>query len=166
MACEIKGPVMVRLNREPVPVVTNPNDPFVFGKANITHKGNDVTIITTGLMNYYTLKAMVELEREGLSVRVVNMQTLKPIDEEIIVRCARETGAIVTVEEHNIFGGLGSAVSEVVTQQYPVPMKIVGVRDVFGESGPWEELLEKWGLNDREIISAVHNVLERKHKNP
>jgi len=166
IACEIKGPTMVRLNREPVPVITNPNDPFIFGKANITHKGDDVTIITTGLMNYYSLKAMVQLELEGLSVRVVNMQTLKPLDEEIIVKCAKETGAIVTVEEHNIYCGLGSAVAEVVTQEYPVPMKIVGVRDAFGESGPWDELLEKWGLNDIEIIAAVHSVLERKRKNP
>ena len=162
IACDIYGPVIVRLNREPVPVVTNPNDPFIFGKANITHSGKDVTIIATGLMNYYALKAMVQLEKEGLSVRVVNMQTLKPIDHETIVKCARETGAIVTVEEHNVYGGLGSAVAEVVAQEHPVPMRIVGVNDVFGESGPWDELLEKWGLNDKEIIRAAHEVIKRK----
>jgi len=162
MACEIDGPVIVRLNREKVPIVTNPNDPFIFGKANIIHDGSDVTIITTGLMNYYSLKAMVALEKEGISVRVVNAQTLKPFDKETVIKCAKETGAIVTVEEHNIYGGLGEAVAGIVAQEYPVPMKIVGVNDVFGESGPWDELLEKWGLNDKEIIKAVKAVLKMK----
>ncbi len=162
MACEIDGPVIVRLNREKVPIVTNTNDPFVFGKSNIIHEGSDVTIITTGLMNYYSLKAMAALEKEGISVRVVNAQTLKPFDEETVVKCAKETGAIVTVEEHNIYCGLGEAVAAIVAQSYPVPMKIVGVNDEFGESGPWDELLEKWNLNDKEIIKAVKEVLKMK----
>ncbi len=162
LACEIKGPVIVRLNREKVPIITNPNDPFILGKSNIIHEGSDVTIITTGLMNYYSLKAMAALEKEGISVRVVNAQTLKPFDKETVIKCAKETGAIVTVEEHNIYGGLGEAVAAIVTQSHPVPMQIVGVNDVFGESGPWDELLEKWNLNDKEIIKAVKAVLKMK----
>ncbi|MFH1514508.1 MAG: transketolase family protein [bacterium] len=162
MACEINGPVIVRLNREKVPIVTAPNDPFIFGKANITYDGSDVTIVTTGLMNYYSLKAKVALEREGISVRVVNVQTIKPFDVETIVKCAEETGAIVSVEEHNVYCGLGEAVASAVVQNYPVPMKMVGVQDVFGESGPWDELLEKWNLNDKEIVKAVKAVLKMK----
>lgn len=162
IACEIKGPVLVRLNREPVPVVTNKNDRFVFNSPNIVHEGSDVTIITTGLMNYYCLKAAVQLEQEGISARVVNYQTLKPLEPQTIIKCAKETGAIVTVEEHNIYTGLGEAVAGVVSQGYPVPMRIVGVNDVFGESGPWDELLEKWGLNEKEIVKAVREVIKMK----
>ncbi|MBU1022799.1 transketolase family protein, partial [bacterium] len=119
-------------------------------------------IVTTGLMNYYSLKAKVALEREGISVRVVNVQTIKPFDVETIVKCAEETGAIVSVEEHNVYCGLGEAVASAVVQNYPVPMKMVGVQDVFGESGPWDELLEKWNLNDKEIVKAVKAVLKMK----
>jgi transketolase len=164
MACEIHGPTIVRLNREKVPVVTNPNDPFVFGKASITHDGTDVTIVTTGLMNYYSLLAMVELEKEGISCQIVNVQTIKPFDEETIIKCAVKTGAVVSVEEHNIYCGLGELVAGTLSQNYPVPMRIVGVNDVFGESGPWDELLEKWGLNDKIIVKAVKEVLEMKGK--
>ena len=162
IACDIKGPVIVRLNREPVPVVTNPNDRFEFNSPNVVYEGSDVTIITTGLMNYYCLKAAVQLESEGISIRVVNYQTLKPLEKETIIKCANETGAIVTVEEHNIYTGLGEAVAGVVAQNCPVPMRIVGVKDVFGESGEWDELLERWGLNDREVVSAVKDVLKMK----
>ena len=156
------GPSYIRLGREKLPVFTNEDTPFVIGKSVTLKEGTDVTIIATGLMVYHSLVAAEKLEKEGISARVINMHTIKPIDKDAIVNAAIETGAIVTAEEHQIFGGLGSAVSEVIVQNKLVPMKIIGMKDEFGESGSAQDLLEKYGLTDKEIIEGVNEVISKK----
>jgi len=156
------GPSYIRLGREKLPVFTNVDTPFVIGKAVTLKKGTDVTIIATGLMVYHSLIAAEKLEQEGISARVINMHTIKPIDKDVIIKAANETGAIVTAEEHQIYGGLGSAVGEVVVQNKLVPMKIIGMPDKFGESGSAHDLLVKYGLTDKEIIKAVKEVISKK----
>ena len=148
-------PCYLRFGREKIPVFTLENTPFEIGKANTLKKGKDATIIACGLMVYYALLAAESLEKEGISVRVINMHTIKPIDKEVIIKAAKETKCIVTAEEHQIHGGLGGAVAEVVVQNHPAPMKIIGVNDTFGESGKPSELLEKYGLTAKNIIKAL-----------
>ncbi len=160
----INGPVYLRLGRPPVPLITKESDPFRIGKANLMREGNDVTIIACGLMVSESLKAARILEKEGVQARVINMHTIKPIDQEMIVKSAQETGVIVTAEEHQACGGLGSAVAEVVTQNYPVPMEMVAVHDTFGESGEPEELLKKYHLKDMDIVEAAQRVIRRKNR--
>ena len=160
---EINGPVYIRFGREPIPVITEEDTPFEFGRAETFREGSDITVIACGYEVGEALKAAEEVEKEkGISVRVINLHTIKPIDKEAIIKAAKETGAIVTAEEHQAMGGMGSAVSEVVVQNYPVPMKIVGVQDRFGESGQPEELLDAFGLTARFIKDAVIETLERK----
>ncbi|MHB8158235.1 MAG: transketolase family protein, partial [Desulfocucumaceae bacterium] len=161
-AAEKEGPVYIRMGRSAVPVLFPEDYDFKIGKAALMRKGTDVTVIACGIMVAEALLAAEELEKEGLSVRVINMATIKPIDRETVIRAASETGAIVTAEEHNIIGGLGSAVAEVVVESVPVPLERVGVKDVFGESGKPQELLDKYGLMAKDIKLAVHKVLERK----
>ena len=156
------GPVYLRLGREAVPFVTAKNKPFVFGKADVLREGGDAAIIACGLMVSESLKAAETLSREGINARVINMHTVKPIDKETVIRAAKETGAIVTAEEHQINGGLGSAVAEILACGCPVPMEMVAVRDTFGESGQGEELLKKYGLKDDDIISALKKAISRK----
>ena len=134
----------------------------MIGKGSTLKDGNDITIIATGIMVAEALIAADELKKDKISARVVNMHTIKPIDKELIVKCAKETGAIVTAEEHSILGGLGGAVAEVLVENTLVPMARVGVKDMFGESGKPKELLEKYGLTSKEIIAAVKTVLKRK----
>ena len=153
------GPFYLRLGREKIPVFTNPETPFEIGKAVTLKEGTDATIIACGLMVYYSLIAAEALEKENISARVINMHTIKPIDKEVIIKAANETKAIVTVEEHQIYGGLGSAVSEIVSQNHPIKMKIIGMQDTFGESGKPSELLKKYGLTDNDIIKAVKELL-------
>lgn len=159
---EVCGPVYMRLGRSPFPIITKQSDSFIIGKANLIKDGKDVTIIATGIMVSEALKASNELTKKGLSARVVNMHTIKPIDQEIIIKSAKETGAIVTAEEHQINGGLGGAVAEVLGRNYPVPIEMIAVKDTFGESGTPDELLKKYHLKDVDIIKAVKDVIRRR----
>lgn len=155
-------PAYLRLSREKVPLITTEQTPFEIGKAEVFYEGRDVTIIATGQMVYRALLAAEELKLHKISVRVINCHTIKPLDKDTILKAAEETGALVTVEEHQVTGGLGGAVAEVLSQNYPVPLKIIGIEDRFGESGEPNELLEKFGLTKEAIIKAVTHVLKMK----
>ena len=157
---DYNGPAYVRLGRLAVDVI-NDNDGYQFeiGKGVTLKDGNDVTVIATGLMVGKALEAAAALEEQGISVRVINIHTIKPLDEELVLKAAKETKAIVTAEEHNIIGGLGSAVSELLSEKYPTKVIKVGVNDVFGQSGPALELLEKYGLSAANIETKVKEAL-------
>lgn len=157
-------PCYLRLSREKAPVITTEQTPFEIGKAEVFYEGKDVTVIATGQMVFRALLAAKEMELHKISVRVINCHTIKPIDKKTILEAAEETGAIVTVEEHQVNGGLGGAVAEVVSQNFPVPIKIIGIEDRFGESGQPNELLEKFGLTKENIIKAVTSVIRMKGK--
>ena len=159
---EYKGPVYVRLGRSKVPVIFDENYKFKIGKGNILKSGQDATVIACGIMVSKALEAADILAGEGFDVEVINMASIKPIDKELIVESAQKTGCVVTVEEHNIYGGLGSAVAEVLSCNNPVPLEMVGVNDIFGESGAPDELLEKYNLTKEEIVKKVKKVIERK----
>lgn len=156
------GPMYMRTSRAPFPVITKEGDPFVIGKANILREGKDVTLIGCGLMVWESLQAAEILKQKGICARVINMHTIKPIDEEAIIRSAKETGAIVTAEEHQVFGGLGSAVAEVLVRTVPVPQEMIAVQDHFGETGKPEELLKKYHLKDVDIAAAAEKAVRRK----
>ena len=159
---EYCGPVYMRLARSPSPIVTDESTPFIMGKANILKNGGDVAIIACGIMVAESLSAAETLSKEGIDARVINMHTIKPLDEEVIIEAAGETGAIVTAEEHQINGGLGGAVAEVLSKNVPAPLEMVAVMDTFGETGTPVELLEKYHLKDTDIVEAVKRVLMRK----
>jgi transketolase len=161
-AAQHVGPVYLRFGREDVPVVTDEHTPFTFGKGEVFAEGTDLTIIACGVMVYEALRAREALATRGISARVVNLHTVKPLDREIIVRCAKETGAIVTAEEHQVNGGLGGAVAEVVVQSTPVPMELVAVHDRFGQSGKPAELMDAFGLRAKDIVAAADRALARK----
>lgn len=161
-AVRVPKPCYIRLSREKVPVITTINTPFEIGQAEVYWEGKDVAIIACGQMVYRSLLVAKELEKHNISVRVINCHTIKPLDKDTIIKAAEDCRAVVTVEEHQINGGLGSAVAEVVSQNFPVPMKIIGVEDRFGESGEPNELLEKFGLTKEAIIKAVTSVLRMK----
>lgn len=161
-AAEMDGPVYIRLGRSAVPVVLPENYVYEVGKAVTLKEGKDVSILACGIMVAEALQATAELAEEGISARVINISTIKPIDTKTVVMAAKETGAIVTAEEHNVIGGLGSAVAEVLGENCPVPLKRVGIKDTFGESGKPQELLEKYGLTKGAIKEAVLEVLKRK----
>lgn len=161
-AFEHDGPVYIRFGRLAVPVLFDEDYKFVIGKGIELKDGTDVTIIATGLMVGEALDAYEMLKAEGISARIVNMPTIKPIDRDIIVKAASETGAIVTAEEHNIIGALGSAVAEVVTEECPVPVVRVGVNDVFGCSGPATALLEEFSLKAKDIVVAAKKAISKK----
>ncbi|WP_026894635.1 transketolase family protein [Clostridiisalibacter paucivorans] len=155
-AAEYNGPVYIRLGRSKVPVIYNEDDfDFEIGKAKILKDGSDATVIATGIMVNAALKAAEILKKESINIRVIDMHTIKPIDEKVIIDAAKETGAIVTAEEHNKIGGLGSAVSEVLVENCPVPMIRIAVNDTFGESGNGDELLVKYGLTAENIVEKV-----------
>ena len=161
-AASVKGPVYLRFGRSAVPTITKEEDPFNIGKAKILREGSDATIIACGQMVWEAMLACDILEKEGISVRLVNMHTPKPIDKDVILESARKTGCIVTAEEHTILGGMGSAVAEVLVQDFPVPMKMVGIRDRFGVSGESDELFKYFGLTPEDIAKAVREVLKVK----
>ena len=161
-AVKIHGPIYLRLGRLALPVLFDENYRFEVGRANTVRDGSDVTVIACGLMVGEALQAAERLSVENISVRVINMHTVKPLDRDAITKAARETKAVVTAEEHNIIGGLGSAVAEVLTRTFPVVQEMVGVKDTFGESGVPAELLEKYGLTAKAIVNAVKRVIERK----
>ncbi len=155
---DFDGPAYVRLGRAAVPVCYGEDDEIVLGKGNQVREGKDITVIATGIMVNEALIAAEELAAEGIDVRVIDMHTIKPLDEEIIVKAAQETGAIVTAEEHSVIGGLGSAVAEVVVKKCPVKMAMVGQQDTFGESGKPDELKAKYGMTAADIVKAVKGL--------
>ncbi len=158
-AADIFGPFYLRMGRAPVPTFHSEDYKFEFGKGEVLEEGKDCTVIATGLMVVPAIHAVKKLKEEGIFCTLVNMHTIKPIDEELIVRCAKNTGRIVTAEEASIIGGLGSAVAEVVSEKWPVKMKRVGVEDQFGRSGGVQELLDFYGLNEEGIMNAVKSLL-------
>ena len=155
---DFEGPAYVRLGRAAVPVCYDEADEIVLGKGNQLRDGKDVTIIATGIMVNEALMAADQLAAEGIDARVIDMHTIKPLDENIIVKAASETGAIVTAEEHSVIGGLGSAVAEVVVKKCPVKMVMVGQQDTFGESGKPDELKKKYGMTADDIVKAVKGL--------
>ena len=161
-AAEHDGPVYMRFGRLAVPVVFDEDYKFEIGKGVELKNGTDVTVIATGLMVNEALQAYDMLAAEGISARIINMATIKPIDKDIIIKAAKETGAIVTAEEHSVIGGLGAAVSEVVCEECPVPVIKVGVQDTFGMSGPAAELLDIFGLRAKDIVAKAKEAIAKK----
>lgn len=161
-AARINGPVYIRLGRSPVPVLHDDGFEFVPGQAVELRAGKDVTLIACGIMVAEALEAAAQLAGEGVDAAVLNIHTVKPLDVEAVAAAARNTGAVVTVEEHSIIGGLGSAVAETLAEHQPAPLVRVGLRDVFGESGPPAALMEKYGLTPAHIAAAARQVIRRK----
>jgi|AntRauTorckE6833_2_1112554.scaffolds.fasta_scaffold00565_5 transketolase len=164
---ETSDPTYLRLSREKTPQITTSDTPFEIGKAVTLFEAKDtekvdVGIIATGVITYQALKAAQKLEDDGLSVKVINIHTIKPLDEKAIIELAKESGAIVTVEEHQIAGGLGSAVSEVLSKNQPTPQEFVGVKDIYGESGNGFELYEHFEVDETAIEKSVKEVIKRK----
>lgn len=159
---ETHGPIYLRFHREKTPLITTRSSPFKIGKALIFREGKDATVIACGPLVYEALVAAKEVEKDGLDIRVINMSTIKPLDISTVLEAARETEAVVTAEEHQITGGLGGAVAEVLSEHRPTPMQRVGIMDRFGESGQPDELLTKFGLKSRDIKAAIRSVMERK----
>ena len=156
-----KGPVYLRFGRLAAPVYNDPSTyKFELGKGITLREGNDITIIATGLMVYEAVQASDELRKEGINAGVINIHTIKPLDKELICKAAEDSGILMTVEEHSIIGGLGSAVAEAVTECYPVPVIKIGVNDEYGYSGPATELLKKFGLCKENIIAQVKKALK------
>ena len=164
-AASLDGPVYLRISRAEVPKnLFGAGYKFEYGKGAIVREGSDLTIVATGCMVAKALRAAELLDKDGIKARVVNIHTIKPIDGELIARCARETGALVTFEEHNVLGGLGAAVAETLGQEAPAPLEVVGIRDTFAESGDYEKLLEKYGLSPARAAERAKAVLARKKK--
>ena len=160
-----QGPCFIRFGREAVPVVTDESTPFEIGKARLCCNGRDVTVFANGAMVYEAEKAAEALKEEGISVRVYDLHTVKPLDEGTVLQAAKETGCIVTAEEHQMNGGMGSAVAECLAKYFPIPMEMVAVNDSFGESGQPQELMDKYGLNCKAIEEKIIAVLARKRIN-
>lgn len=160
-AVAMDGPVYVRLGRAPVPNFYQEDDDIQLGKGKCIREGKDLTVIATGIMVSEAMMAVEKLQEEGLDVRVVDINTIKPIDRDIIVKAAKETGRIVTAEEHSVIGGLGSAVAEVVVRECPVAMEMVGQLDTFGESGKPDQLKEKYGMDAEAVIRACRKIMGR-----
>ncbi len=158
---ESKGPLYLRFAREKTPVFTTTKTPFKIGRAEIFREGKDVSVVACGPLVHETLLAAEELKKE-ISVEVINSHTIKPLDKKTIVASVKKTGCVVTVEEHQITGGLGGAVAECLAENYPVPMERVGMPDSFGESGEPQELLAKYGMTKDDIIKKIKKVLKRK----
>ncbi len=163
-AAEYQGPVYLSFTRDPVPFIYTNDFPFKIGKAVTIRPGKDVTIIANRDLVVQSLIAAEHLAEKRIDVRVIDCHTLKPLDIDTVIQAADETGAIVTAENNVYFGGLGSAVAEVLVENLPVPMSRIGVRDTFAESGPYLKLIDKYGLSARHIIASVETVLKRKHR--
>lgn len=159
---EYIGPVYMRTGRSNTKTILSEDYKFEIGKGKTLINGTDVTIIACGVEVARAIEAAQDLKKDGISARVVNMSTIKPIDKELLIKCARETGAIVTAEDHNIIGGLGGAVAECLAQTLPTPIEFVGVKDIFGESGEPDELAEKYCLTSKFISNACKKVMKRK----
>lgn len=153
---DVDGPVYIRMGRVPMPVVTTPETPFEFGRIDAYREGDDLAVFATGHMVYNTLVAAEKLARShGVEIAVLNVSTIKPLDEEAVLRWAQRCDRVAVVEEHNVFGGLGGAVAEVLSQHRPTPLRLIGVRDVFAESGDPAELLAKYGLDERGVAAEL-----------
>lgn len=161
---EMVGPAYIRFGRSPVPMFTTPDTPFELGKANVVKDGTDVAIIANGALVWEAVLASQELAKKGINARVVNVHTVKPFDFATVTAAARECGAIVTAEEHQVHGGLGSAVAECTAKNAPVPIEFVGVKDSFGGSGDPEELMVNFGLTWKEIYASALVAMERRDK--
>ncbi|MGN1113385.1 MAG: transketolase family protein [Acutalibacteraceae bacterium] len=160
-AVEYDGPVYLRLGRLAVDSFNDPESfSFTLGKGITLHEGNDITVIATGIVVKDALEAVRELEAQGVNARLIDMHTIKPIDEDIIVKAAKETGRIVTVEEHNVIGGLGDSVCDVTARKCPVPVTKIGIQDRFGYSGPAKELLKLFGLSKENIAKVVSDIVK------
>jgi transketolase len=157
-AAKYYGPVYIRLGRAATPTIHDENHKFEIGKGEVLKDGKDVAIIATGIMVAKALEAAEKLKADGVNSTVVNIATIKPIDKDLIIRVAKETGKVVTVEEHSVIGGLGSAVCEVLSQELPTKTKLIGMNDVFGQSGTPNELLEHYGLTTDNIIETVKSL--------
>ncbi|MCD6317578.1 transketolase family protein [Candidatus Aerophobetes bacterium] len=161
---EWKGPVFLRLSKAEVPLIFDEDHEFIIGKGNLLKEGTDITIVCTGVMVSRSMEAAERLEKQGINSRVIEIHTLKPIDKDIILNAAKETKAIVTVEEHSIYGGLGGAVAELLSREHPVPLEIVGIQDTFAESArSYDELLDKYALGISDIVEAVNRAVQRKN---
>lgn len=158
-AARLKGPVYIRFGRDKTPVMTTDATPFEIGKASVFKEGSDVTIVACGTTVYQALLAAKSLEKESINAQVINCHTIKPIDKKLLISAAKNTGAFVTVEEHQMHGGLGSAVMEAIAQEWPVPVHCIGVQDKFGESGEPSQLFEKHGITVKHIAKSVREVL-------
>ncbi len=156
------GPVYLRFGRPKVPIFTTDDQDFTIGKAQVLAPGNDVSIIACGHLVWKAIEAAHILRDKGISAEVINMHTIKPLDEAAILQTAQKTGCIVTAEEHQTYGGLGESVAGVLARNYPSPIEMVAVKDVFGESGKPEELMTKYGLNTTNIVAAAQKVIQRK----
>ena len=157
---EYEGPVYLRFGRAPVPVINDHADyKFELGKGVVLREGTDVTIVATGILVSAALEAAEELAKEGVSAEVINIHTIKPLDDEVIIASAKKTGKVVTAEEHSVIGGLGSAVCECLSEKYPVPVKRIGVYDEFGESGSAAALIEKYGFDGKGVLASVKEFL-------
>ncbi|MFH1404638.1 MAG: transketolase C-terminal domain-containing protein [Patescibacteria group bacterium] len=159
---KMKGPAYIRFTRYVAPVFTTRKTPFKIGKAEVFKNGKDVTIIACGPLVYEAMKAARDLEAEGIEARVINCHTIKPLDSKTIIKAAKETGAIITLEDAQAAGGLGGAVAECLAQNHPVPIEFMGIKDRYGESGPADELLEHFELTAPHIINSVHEVIKQK----
>ncbi|MEN9303051.1 MAG: hypothetical protein RL264_1480 [Bacteroidota bacterium] len=159
---EHEGPVYLRFGRPVMPIFVKPDAPFVIGKADILKEGTDVTIIACGHLVWKSIEAVKELEAKGISVELINMHTIKPLDEAAILKSVAKTGCVVTAEEHSRHGGLGDAVAQVLAQKMPVPQEYVAVNDTFGESGTPMELMTKYGIDTPNVIAAVERAVGRK----
>jgi len=164
MAAEMTGPVFVRLCRNDVADFFADKNDFELGKARLVRPGNDLTLVNTGILLERVWQAAENLAQNGIDCRILHMPSLKPIDSEAIVKAAGETGALVTIEEHNVIGGLGSAVAEVLCSSRPVPMERIGILDTFAESGDYAQLLDKYGMSVSDIEKAAEKVLQRKQQ--
>ncbi|MDP8234221.1 MAG: transketolase family protein [Candidatus Saelkia tenebricola] len=161
-AVNYPGPVYLRLTRNNVPFITNEDDEYKIGEAAVLKEGDDLTIIACGQMTSICLEAADILKQESISVRVINLHTVKPLDRNKILEAALETKAILTVEEHQVFGGMGSSIAEFVCENNPVPMKLMGIRDRFGRSGESDVLLEAFGLTSEHVVKEAKMLLEKK----
>lgn len=160
-AAVIDGPVYLRFGREAVPVFTAPDTPFVPGKANLIRDGNDVAIIATGHLVYHAMIAAELLAKDGIDAMVLNVHTIKPLDIEAVVRAAQKTNAVVSCEEHQVYGGLGGALAEVFAQHHPVRMKMIGMKDRFGTSGTPDELMDRFEMTGNHIFRAARDLLDK-----
>jgi len=163
---EHNGPVYLRVSRAEVPVIFREGHKLEIGKGVLLKDGDDVTLIGTGIMVARCLDAAEILEKEGVKAQVLEMHTLKPFDMELLVKCVKETGAVVTAEEHSIIGGLGGAVSEALAEQHPTPIERIGIKDTFTETGPYFALLDKYDLGVTDIVRAANKVMRRKDEEP
>lgn len=159
---EHEGPVYLRFGRPVWPIFTNPDEPFIIGKAQQLAEGNDASIFACGHLVWKAVEAAKALKEKGILVDVINIHTIKPLDEEAVLKSIKKTGCAVTAEEHNVIGGLGDSIAQTATKHFPIPIEMIGTQDTFGESGKPTELLKKYGLETENIIAAVEKAMARK----